>query len=651
MGEKEHRRATRCWFAFEGEYRIYSSMWFFITNEYTPQELSSLLNLPPGLILLKARISLLRLTVPADLYKSSILVEVEGVEVLLKTNAVEKEGRGKPGCKSPARECGEPSKRVKADRPRSAQTLIHDPGGSQSSQTSQTSDTAEDDTSDDEDTHKLLPTTEDLAQSFLQAEPLAEKEGFKAAIAESYNLEESFANSESEDEASTYGIGHTLSLPMFLADFLKGVGDRMKVKIQNIIADLEVSLDLPLGSSAGSTSSDKSDIVTIRLSIEDVDLGGAVPDRPPPHSDNNQPDFKKDAPTEVSSQVASEAHQIILRNIQVMLVSDAVLFANLSRFDIPLSPSTTQIDSVVQPVIKPLRGFSRSTSTTSSTVQKVAESLVIQDDQRNSLTSSTLEASTITSDSDRFADAENENESVEASAPLYASTLEGSRYQDSILADSYYSSDGDQQLYNSYKKDLVNPDHSHDFQSSYQDLPHESSFVEHEGQVRLPAINHRTTETPETIKPSYHSSPIGDAGFDQDSPADAKNVKSGSRASTNEDYESLYMSHEKSRLALSATQENLENTPPEDLTKSKIWSHEEAESMYMSAITHASSDEEKSTMTPEGLRSSYLEAEDYSCAKSSTVDDHKRPSQSSFPYPLKDPIDSLELGRSQAAFR
>lgn len=608
------------------------------------------MNLPPGLVLLKARISQLRLTVPADLYKSSILVEVEGVEVLLKTNPVEKEGRSKPRNKFRARQCGEPSKRFKADRPRSTQTLIHDPGGLRSSQTS---DIVEDDTSDDEETHKLLPTTEDLAQSFLQAEPLAEKEGLKAAITESYNLEESFLNSESEDEASTYGIGHALSLPTFLADFLKGVGDRMKVKIENVIADLEVSLDLPLGSSAGSTSSDKSDIVTLRLSIEDVDLGRALPDRPPSDSDNSQPGFKKGTPDDFSSQVASEARQIILRNIQVMLVSDAVLFANLSRFDIPLSPSTTQIDSVAQPVIKPLKGFSRSTSSTSSTVQKVAESLVIQDDQRNAPTS-TLEASTITSDSDRFADAENDNESVEASAPLYASTLEGSRYQDSILADSYYSSDGDQQLYSSYKKDFVNPDHSHNLQSSYQDLPHESSIVEHEGQVRLPAINHRNTETPDTINPSFYSSPIGDARSNQDPPADAGNVESENHALINEDYKSSYMSREKSRLAVSATQEKnvLETPPPEDLTKSKMWSHEEAESMYMSAITHASSDEEKSTMTPEGLRPSYLEAEDYSCrAIGSAVDDHKRPGQSSFPLPLKDSTDSLELGRSQVAFR
>ena len=48
-------------------------------------KISALIQLPPSLTLTKARILLLRITVPADLYNSGILIEVKGVQAHLDT--------------------------------------------------------------------------------------------------------------------------------------------------------------------------------------------------------------------------------------------------------------------------------------------------------------------------------------------------------------------------------------------------------------------------------------------------------------------------------------------------------------------------------------------------------------------------------------
>lgn len=617
---------------------------FLQTDRITLQKLSSLLNLPPSLNLLKARISLLRLTVPADLYKSSILVEVEGVEVLLKTRVAEKEEPSNSCPKSSAGQDGE------TDRPRNTQLLIHDPGGQQSSQKSEMK---KDDTGDSKDTDKLIPTTVDLAQSFLQAEPQAEKEGLEAAIAESYGLEDSFITSESEDEVSAYGIGNALALPTFLADFLRGVGDRVQVKIENVMIDLEVNLDLPLGSSAGSTTSDKSDVVTIRLSIEGIDLKGAAPSRSNPGHEGSQPGNKKDIRDDLSSPITKENRQINLRNLQVMLVSDALLFANLSRFDAPSSPATTQTSSVAQPGCKPLANISRLASSTSSASQRNIESIVVPNNRRNIPTSSTLEASTITNDSERFADVENENEPVEALAPLYASSLEGSRYQDSVLADSFYSSDGDQKLSHMHMNNMTNLDLSQDSKTTHQDPRHHPSAGKHGEQIRLPTTDYEVLERSEVMISSLYSSSVRDPRFSQEPLEDIRKGSSANHGMTDNEYEPPPLHREQSRFFVSAVSENSssESHSSEDLTRSKIFSHEEAESMYMSAISHASSDDEKSSVTLCGWNPSSSDSEHPSQAIGSPDQDQQGQNKGSVSYLNKNSTIGLGFDGNQPIIR
>ena len=120
----------------------------------------------------------------------------------------------------------------RGNQPRSTQSQKHDPGGGASS-------------SEEEGASPALPTAEELAQSFLQSEPATEKAELRSAIAKSKRLDESMISEDGEDEEQA-GFGAALSLPVFVADFIKGVTDRFSA----MISDLEVQTTLRLNTSS-----------------------------------------------------------------------------------------------------------------------------------------------------------------------------------------------------------------------------------------------------------------------------------------------------------------------------------------------------------------------------------------------------------------
>ncbi|CAI4215270.1 unnamed protein product [Parascedosporium putredinis] len=133
------------------------------------KKLEQILKLPSSFELLKAKVLLLRITIPVDFYTSPIIVEVDGVDVRIRV----------------------------ANR----EATVH----------------REPTTSD------VVPNTTDLAQSFLEDQPEAEKKRLEEALAaETQDLGASVTVSDdgSEDESS-YGTGQALSLPAFMADFCK----------------------------------------------------------------------------------------------------------------------------------------------------------------------------------------------------------------------------------------------------------------------------------------------------------------------------------------------------------------------------------------------------------------------------------------------
>ena len=185
------------------------------------QKLEKLLKLPAALRLQKAKVLLLRVTIPMDFYTSPITIEVDGVDVRLK---------------------------VGAERHRSERTP---------NTTSQAADEV------------LNPV--DLAQSFLETQPSSERQQLEEAlVAETHDLGASVSVSDdsSEDEP-TFGTGQVLSLPEFLADFLQGIVDRMHINIKGV--NFQLDMDVPADTSASTLEP-----VSFQVALEGIEVEGVT---------------------------------------------------------------------------------------------------------------------------------------------------------------------------------------------------------------------------------------------------------------------------------------------------------------------------------------------------------------------------------------
>ncbi|KAJ9664046.1 autophagy- protein 2 [Neophaeococcomyces mojaviensis] len=179
------------------------------------------LDLPPTIIPKHASIRVLRVTIPADLHVSGIEVEVDGVNVSVDVDHTTAHDEGK---RPRSRETKGPNHRDVVNRPRIATNTIHDPGGPQAS--------------------TLLPTSEDLAASFLEVEPDTEKQELKAAVASrSTYLQQSNPSLDRSLSDDGTGMPEGFSLPGFVATFFAGIADRLSVTFKHIVVSLCLRID------------------------------------------------------------------------------------------------------------------------------------------------------------------------------------------------------------------------------------------------------------------------------------------------------------------------------------------------------------------------------------------------------------------------
>lgn len=527
---------------------------------------------------MKARISLLRLTIPADLYQSGIVVEIEGIRVKLETNYAKVGKAGSLGLRSQESKSKRP-KRPTADRSRSTQSLVHDPGGPPAPLSANTENQ---ETSDEEDPE--LPFTVDLAQSFLQEETQGEREKLKAAIVQSRHIDRSPTPSEVEDDLSTYGVGNALSLPGFLADFLKGVGDRIQLKVKRVMIDLDLKLEIS-SEKPGIAVGDGADTVTIRLSIEDIDLLGVMPNQQNLDRTHNSRDLGIEMPDKQPLQAVHETRQVAFNNIEILLVSDASVFVSLSRFDVPPSPTATQTSSVGRSGSKARAAASSSSLSDSSPSSDAGKYSGVIEQDRSTITFLASESSSIISDGRRFADPEGDEEVPENLASVRAARKRYSRFEDNVLdqpgntkgrdrdddgktfgvGNDSVSVSGSTQEPSSYRQIYNGEDQLDLSGSEYQDDSRiQSSFNPF-------ASQHSISNLAKPASPN-HGHVFGNTSVRERAGPFSSAFKEG-----------------KNRFQ----EGNSGSTSPmsEDLTQSKIFSHEEAESMYMSAISHNPLDE------------------------------------------------------------
>ncbi|KAK1756871.1 autophagy-related protein 2 [Echria macrotheca] len=187
------------------------------------QKLERLLELPANFSIQKAKVLVLRVTIPVDFYTSPITVEVDGVDVRLKVASKEER------------------ERQQLDKRRKSKDA------------------------------EGVPTAVDLAQSFLETQPSSTKQELQQALAaETQDLSASSSLSESgSDDDLAYGTGQPMSLPTFLADFLQGIVDRMQIQVQKLT--FQVDMEVPVDPNASAA-----EVVTFQLTLESVKVEGVT---------------------------------------------------------------------------------------------------------------------------------------------------------------------------------------------------------------------------------------------------------------------------------------------------------------------------------------------------------------------------------------
>lgn len=193
----------------------------------------------------------------------------------------------------------------------------------------------------DDDDGDVLPHAADLAQSFLETTPQSEKRELERALAaEAQDLGASIGPSEDsddeDDEHLAYGagagVGQPLSLPAFLTDFLQGVVDRTQVRIRGVTFQLDVEVPV-LGADAGDGGDREhegrgaTELVGFQLALESVDVEGVTMVAAVPAAGT------EDEPGPASPTIVPKEgkRHISLNNIRAYLVSEANVFAAFTR--------------------------------------------------------------------------------------------------------------------------------------------------------------------------------------------------------------------------------------------------------------------------------------------------------------------------------
>jgi autophagy-related protein 2 len=171
---------------------------------------------------------------------------------------------------------------------------------------------------------EVVPSAADLAQSFLDAQPVSEKKQLEEALsAETRDLGASLSASEhSSDDDSEVGTGQMLSLPAFLTEFLQGIVDRTQISIRGVTFQLHV--DVP-----GESGSASTEVVTFQLALESISVEGVTA---PVDSEDGAP---------VLIHKEGKRH-ISLQNIRAFLISEANVFSTFARSPSMQSSRTSQ---------------------------------------------------------------------------------------------------------------------------------------------------------------------------------------------------------------------------------------------------------------------------------------------------------------------
>jgi autophagy-related protein 2 len=473
-------------------------------------------------------VRLLRITLPADFHSSGILCEADGIDVHTRL-LPEEPKKGKHG------------------------------------------------KSRGEGLESTVPTPSGLAESFLESEPKEEREELQAAISSQSQVlpRDPLAwNAEDDDEL---GLGNeSLSLPSFVAGFLKGVIDRFQLQIKNVA--VRVDMELKQDGTSKRQPEHKPDLVAALLSIGSVDVHGVSGITV---GSGNGGLYPREGKRLVS-----------ITDINVGLISDPTVFSNYSRFAAPASPSTTMRSRGSQPSSRgpspsPLDHSHHSYLSDHSDQDPLAmtQSTIFeppQDFGQASATARSLGESAFSNDG-RFSDADSESGSrrggyLEDSQVFGDDPFQDNPgYLDSVI-DTQFDDFDEQSPVIQPREDPLAESGWRSYHSSGTASLNQSHHAEYLEEPSLPT-SLRGSHSYET-----HQTQI-DTGINEP-PHHAQHQNDYEENDYNETLQRSALSHPSPPHSEPESPGPKEEALHSDLIESKYFSHDEAQSLYMSAISH-----------------------------------------------------------------
>jgi len=577
---------------------------------------------PPEIHLSKARASLLRVTFVLDFGVPQISIEVHGIQVQARlVEDVQDDQQATPSRSSPTR------------RP----TPPLSTRGHQS------------DNDSDDDEH--VPTVDELAKSFIRAEPVEEIRELQQELAsQSAYMQDSVASSDDEDEGSA-GTGAPLALPAYFRNILNTALDRLSITVNDI--DIEVEDQSP--KDVDSPRLAQSLPVSLNFHVERIAIDSIT---------------SKDVRLEVGSTSSSDTTKLGKRrmrveNICARLVSDFENLVSSSAHSQPSSPATTRSEASISQKAPSEPARSHISSQPMPSSQSIHSSQSIRSSQSmpeeevgpeeqpanddklsTSIVSSRqasymvnpheetaspqrpasperlqLDSSVHTVDDDRFADANSDDGLDER--PLddsYSQSHQPLPVRDLSVSSILYDDEG--LLEYAMQNDML---HSH-FDDAPPAMEESAEAANNWGLDGVSSSQHTHRSEPASDT-SLSNLPTVSALGRSFNPPDPYDSPTESRHSeeVQSSTDNLVAAHEYTnqeiRSPTHSTHQLSDSTPSpsEDLAESRFFTHDEAESMYMSAVSAAQTSSAHAQHIPGGWESSSASSKDSVSDKSEPI--------------------------------
>ncbi|CAI6266894.1 unnamed protein product [Periconia digitata] len=556
------------------------------------------LKLPPGVQLSEARASLFRMTFILEFGVPQIIVEIDGIKI---------HAQIAPDSPTPQSK----SRGTERSQPRARSPAYHPPRGNNS----------EDPQSDDEDEDEgHVPTVDDLAESFLREEPAEEiKELEHQLESQSASLQDS-VSSDDDDESDT-GMGAPLALPTYLRNLLNTALDRLKIVINNI--DIEVEDQFPLDS-PNVARDEETPYVSLNFHVNRVSMDSVTSEEPRIDVTASTP------PTQASSKIGKR--RLRLEKICARIVSDAENFITVPQISRSASPEASRSEASTRRTSHSEHSGSRLFQDQDPLVQSAevaspAQSSILKSPLRHEEISvkgespspvlqsqtlphqsSSLHSSIHTTDEDRFADVGSDDglgnstlTESQGSIPIRDMSASSVLFDDegllgyamqSQLLDSQIEQGFDSQHFTTqppYDRNMVDADAAYQSNDSYYESNASSS-----GLLSASALNQLSSPT------SNGQSDYPSSDLNPEPPANEAHL---TRPIATEPLENPEY-HDDDRNSTKEEDLSDDDQPQNDaLSESLLFSHDDAESMYMSAMS-APLDSSRRATVPGGWDSS-----------------------------------------------